>query len=71
MNFKAILLGGVLASLAVTPVLSDGHKVISPKKIKDVTSKIDSSAIIANDKDDKNWPTHGLNYGETRYSTLD
>ena len=70
MNFKAMLLGGVFASLIVSPVLADGHKKISAEKIKEVTSKIDTSAIIANDKADKNWPTHGLNYGETRYSTL-
>ena len=37
---------------------------ISPEKIKEVTSKIDTRAIIANDKEDLNWPTHGLNYGE-------
>lgn len=65
-----MLLGGVLASLNITPVLSEDHKEISPEKIKEVTSKIDTRAIIANDKEDMNWPTHGLNYGETRYSSL-
>lgn len=69
MNLKSIFLGGALATLVAAPVLADGHS-LSQDKIKDITSKVDSAAIIANDKNDKNWLSHGLNYGETRYSQL-
>ncbi len=32
MNLKVMLLGGVLVSLNITPVLSEDHKEISPEK---------------------------------------
>ncbi|MEL6345256.1 MAG: PQQ-dependent dehydrogenase, methanol/ethanol family [Myxococcota bacterium] len=31
---------------------------------------LDTKAIIANDATDAEWPSYGLNYGETRYSQL-
>lgn len=31
---------------------------------------IDTAAIVANDDGDAEWPSYGLNYGETRYSEL-
>ena len=38
--------------------------------IRAVTAKIDGASINANGKDSKDWPTSGLDYAETRFSTL-
>ena len=32
---------------------------------------LDGAAIVANETETKNWPTHGLDYAETRFSKLD
>src|SRR4051812_47696536 len=42
----------------------------SPDHIKAVTSAVDSASIKANTATSKDWPTTGLDYGETRYSKL-
>jgi quinohemoprotein ethanol dehydrogenase len=42
----------------------------SPDHIKAVTSAVDSASIKANTATSKDWPTYGLDYAETRFSTL-
>jgi len=43
----------------------------SPGHIRAVTSAIDGNSIRANAATSKDWPTIGLDYGETRFSKLD
>ena len=42
----------------------------TPDHIKAVTSAVDSTSIKANTATSKDWPTHGLDYAETRFSKL-
>ena len=42
----------------------------SADHIKAVTSAVDSASIKANTATSKDWPTHGLDYAETRFSKL-
>jgi quinohemoprotein ethanol dehydrogenase len=42
----------------------------SPDHIKAVTSVVDGASIKANTVTSKDWPTHGLDYAETRFSKL-
>ena len=42
----------------------------SPEHIKAVTSAVDSASIKANAATSNDWPTIGLDYGETRFSKL-
>ena len=45
-------------------------RVLSPQRIRSITSAIDGEAIIANAKTTKDWLSYGLDYSETRYSKL-
>src|SRR6266850_6178878 len=45
-------------------------QVLSPQRIKSITSAIDGEAIIANAKTTKDWLSYGLDYAESRYSKL-
>ncbi len=42
----------------------------SPEHIQAVTSRIDGKAIRANAATSRDWPSHGLDYAETRFSRL-
>lgn len=42
----------------------------SPEHIKAVTSAVDGNSVRANEATSKDWPTIGLDYGETRFSKL-
>ncbi|MGN6286460.1 MAG: PQQ-dependent dehydrogenase, methanol/ethanol family [Afipia sp.] len=42
----------------------------SPEHIKAVTGAIDVNSVRANEATSKDWPTIGLDYGETRFSKL-
>ena len=42
----------------------------SPDHIKAATSAVDSASIKANTATSADWPTHGLDYAETRFSKL-
>ena len=57
----AISAGGALAQNAAKG---------SPDHIKAVTSAVDSASIKANAATSNDWPTTGLDYGETRFSKL-
>jgi len=61
-----------LPSIALALLLSTSAyaEEITSDQIKKVTSSINTQAIIDNDKTDKNWLNYGLNYSETRYSSL-
>src|ERR1700732_4560278 len=47
-----------------------GGQVLSPQRIRSITSAIDGNAIIANAKTTKDWLSYGLDYSESRYSKL-
>src|ERR1700739_4286395 len=47
-----------------------GGQVLSPQRIRSITSAIDGNAIIANAKATKDWLSYGLDYSESRYSKL-
>jgi quinohemoprotein ethanol dehydrogenase len=42
----------------------------SPEHIRAVTGRIDGAAIRANARTTRDWPSHGLDYAETRFSRL-
>ena len=42
----------------------------TPAHIKAVTSRIDGAAVRANSQHSRDWPSHGLDYAETRFSRL-
>lgn len=60
----ALALGAALASGSV---LAEPR---TPEQIRQVTGGIDAAAIIANDRDTRDWLSYGLNYAETRFSKL-
>src|SRR6266403_1223371 len=45
-------------------------RVLSPQRIRSITSAIDGEAIIANANTTKDWLSYGLDYSEGRYSKL-
>ena len=45
-------------------------QVLSPQRIRSITSAIDGEAIIANAKTTNDWLSYGLDYSESRYSKL-
>ena len=42
----------------------------SAPSIRAATAKVDGAAIVANERDTKNWLSYGLDYGESRFSKL-
>ena len=42
----------------------------APERIRASTGKVDGAAIRANARGTRDWPTHGLDYAETRFSRL-
>jgi quinohemoprotein ethanol dehydrogenase len=42
----------------------------SPEHIRAATGKVDGAAIRANARMTRDWPSHGLDYAETRFSRL-
>ncbi len=63
-TFALVLAGLWLAAAAEA-------ETIGPDAIADAAGAVDQDAIIANAEDSRNWPSYGLSYAETRYSTLD
>ncbi len=65
------LLGTALA-LGIAPGLAQTQAPLpgSPEHVRTVTRAIDGEAIVANARTGKNWPSYGLDYGETRFSRL-
>jgi quinohemoprotein ethanol dehydrogenase len=61
------LLAAIAASSAVALAAPDKG---SPGHIRAVTGKVDGHAIQANARGTRDWPSHGLDYAETRYSRL-
>ncbi len=59
----AWLLCAASAFAADAPKGSEAH-------VRAVTAKVDGAAIRANAKTTKDWPSHGLDYAETRFSRL-
>ncbi len=78
----ATMMGVALAGLVVTsctkktePKKAEARKTEAKKAqpapaAKSGIDAVDTDAIIANDKGDKEWLSYGLNYGETRFSEL-
>ena len=56
-----------LIALALT---AHGAGQSSPEQIRSVTARVDGRAIQVNEKSTRNWPSYGLDYGETRFSRL-
>src|SRR5260370_27536726 len=66
----AITIGFGLA-VSCSPTFGQNAAKGSPDHIKAVTSAVDSASVKANAATSKDWPTIGLDYGETRFSKLD
>lgn len=60
---------GALGTLLVP--LGAAAETVTQDAIRAAVGAVDTQAIIANDAHDRNWPSYGLNYAETRYSKLD
>jgi quinohemoprotein ethanol dehydrogenase len=58
------------AAQGTTPAAAQAAKGTA-EHIRAVTSRIDGAAIRANAKATADWPSHGLDYAETRFSKLD
>ncbi|PSM16788.1 PQQ-dependent dehydrogenase, methanol/ethanol family [Nitratireductor sp. StC3] len=63
---RAVLAGATCAILATTLAAQE----LTPDAITEAVSAVDTAAIIANRDETRNWPTHGLDYQETRHSKL-
>lgn len=71
---RSALLGGAISAallFAVAPASAQKAPKGSPEHVKAVTSAVDGKFIRANAATSADWPTVGLDYGETRYSKLD
>jgi quinohemoprotein ethanol dehydrogenase len=57
-----------LAGCLAAPALAQPKG--SPEHIQAVTARIDGAAVRANTATSRDWPSHGLDYAETRFSRL-
>ncbi len=64
-NLGVALMASGLAASCTSP---SGAEPALPSKTG--AQAVDTKAIVANDDGDKEWPSYGLNYGETRFSEL-
>ena len=69
-----VLAGFIVASCTsakkTEPQKAEAKKTEPAPSAKSGIDAVDTAAIIANDKGDKEWLSYGLNYGETRFSEL-
>jgi PQQ-dependent dehydrogenase (methanol/ethanol family) len=75
MRFRFVTIAAAVASAALLYGPLAGAQPAtaakgSPEHIRAVTAKVDGTAIAANAKSGKDWPSHGLDYAETRHSPL-
>ena len=71
MSYPRFAASGVCALLLASSAFAQGlSPQASPDKIKAATATIDTTAIKANAETTSNWPSHGLDYAETRFSKL-
>ncbi len=61
---------GALLCLSAAPAAAQGNKGTA-EHIKAATAKVDGAFIQANSAKTPDWPSHGLDYAETRFSKLD
>ena len=69
-----------VAVFVLTGLLGDGSSrqasaqsatpATSPDRIRAATGKVDDALIRANARTSRDWPSHGLDYAETRFSRL-
>jgi len=69
-KIHAALALGALLCLAAGPVAAQNAKG-SAEHIKAATGRVDGNFIRANTAKTPDWPSHGLDYAETRFSKLD
>src|SRR5262249_12818856 len=62
----AVLVAAASLAAAQTPAPKG-----SADHIRQVTQAVDGDAIVANTATTQDWPSHGLDYQETRFSKLD
>ena len=58
-----------IAVLSGTAIAQTAAKV-TPEFIRAATAKVDGTMIEANERSTRDWPSHGLDYAETRFSRL-
>jgi quinohemoprotein ethanol dehydrogenase len=63
----AVLIGAVHPQGALA---QGGTEKTSADRIRAATGKVDGASIRANTRTARDWPSHGLNYAETRFSRL-
>jgi len=67
---RRVLQFGVAAALVLAGAAQAQPAKGSPEHLRVVTGKIDGAAIRANAARGADWPSHGLDYAETRFSRL-
>lgn len=68
-KLHTLLALGALLSVTVLPAAAQDKG--SPDHIKAATGRVDGAFIRANAAKTPDWPSHGLDYAETRFSKLD
>lgn len=69
-----LVLGSVavaVLALAGLPAQGADNRPATAQKMRAGAARVDGAAIRANEAATPNWPTYGLDYGETRFSKLD
>jgi quinohemoprotein ethanol dehydrogenase len=73
-SYRPARLAHAVIAIALGLAISAGSALAqtkgSPEHIKATTSAVDSASIKANTATSNDWPTIGLDYGETRFSKL-
>ncbi|GAA4357035.1 PQQ-dependent methanol/ethanol family dehydrogenase [Variovorax defluvii] len=68
-KLHTVLALGALLCLGAGPAAAQDKG--TPEHIKAVTARVDGAFIRANAAKTNDWPSHGLDYAETRFSKLD
>ena len=64
------VLAGLLGDGSMRQACAQGAQATSADRIRAATSKVDDAVIRANARTSRDWPSHGLDYAETRFSRL-
>ena len=64
------LLAFAAAAAAVVTLSAQGQSATTQERIRAATARIDGASIRANAGTSRDWPSHGLDYAETRFSRL-
>jgi quinohemoprotein ethanol dehydrogenase len=67
---RSMALAALALFVLAGSALAQGPATTPPERIKASIGKVDGAFIRANARTARDWPTHGLDYAETRFSRL-